>query len=130
MLPSMPPRSAPVPPNRHVMSRRQFLALTDQLISQGEALEADPDWNRFRAWLLNSDELLERVWGRMDRYHLAWLNVGRDSAPPGSAMDDADTRRFVAEVASAKLAVLRTMRSAVDQRGWTLLSDDDDEEDR
>ena len=116
------------------MSRRRFLAQTDRLIAEGEALQADPDWNRFRAWLLNSDELLERVWGRMDRYHLAWLNVGRDSAPPGSAMDEADTHRFVSEVASAKLAVLRTMRSAVEQRGWTLLSDDPedegDEEDR
>ncbi len=122
----MPARSAPVPPNRHVMSRQRFLSLTDRLIEEGRALQADPDWNRFRTWLLNSDELLERVWGRMDRYHLAWLNVGRDSAPPGSAMDAEATARFVSEVASAKLAVLTTMRSAVAQRGWTLLSDTDD----
>jgi hypothetical protein len=65
------------------------------------------------------------VWGRMDRYHLAWLNVGRDSAPPGSALDADGTRRFVAEVAAAKLAVLRTMREAVARRGWTTLSDED-----
>ena len=110
------------------MSRRRFLDLTDDLIAAGESLLADPDWNLFRAWLLNSDELLERVWGRMDRYHLAWLNVGRDTAAPGTAMDDADTGRFVVEVASAKLAVLRTMRSAVEQRGWTLLSDDETED--
>jgi len=110
------------------MSRRRFEEATDRLIADGEALTAEPDWNRFRAWLLNSDELLERVWGRMDRYHLAWLNVGRDSAPPGSALDDEGTRRFVSEVASAKLAVLRTMRTAVQQRGWTLLSDDDDDD--
>ena len=74
-----------------------------------------------------SDRLLERVWGRMDRYHLAWLNVGRDSAPPGSSLDEAGTRRFIAEVASGKLAVLRTMRTAVERQGWTLLSDDPDE---
>jgi hypothetical protein len=125
MLPRMPAQ-------QHVMSRSRFLELTDGLVAEGEALLDDPDWNRFRVWLLNSDELLERVWGRMDRYHLAWLNVGRDSAPPGSAMEEADTRRFVSEVASAKLAVLRTMRTAVQQRGWTLLSDDDPqaEEDR
>lgn len=115
-------------PPRHVMSRSRFLSLTDGLISTGEALLSDPEWNSFRAWLLNSDELLERVWGRMDRYHLAWLNVGRDSAPPGSTMDEAGTRRFVTEVTSAKLAVLRTMRSAVEQRGWTLLSEDDDDQ--
>lgn len=122
ILPHMPS------PNRHVMSRRRFLDQTDGLIATGESLLDDPDWNAFRAWLLNSDELLEKVWGRMDRYHLAWLNVGRDSAPPGSTMDQDGTRRFVAEVASAKLAVLRTMRDAVAQRGWTLLSDDDEED--
>lgn len=112
------------------MSRRRFLELTDELIADGEHLVADPDWNLFRAWLLNSDELLERTWGRMDRYHLAWLNVGRDTSAPGSAMDAAATGRFVSEVARAKLAVLRTMRTAVAQRGWTLLSDDETEDER
>jgi hypothetical protein len=106
------------------MSRAEFLAATDTLIVSGEALLAEPAWEPFRNWLLESDRLLERVWGRMDRYHLAWLNVGRDSAPPGSALDEAGTRRFVAEVASAKLAVLRTMRTSVERQGWTLLSDD------
>jgi hypothetical protein len=106
------------------MSRAEFLQATDGLIGTGEALLAEPAWEPFRAWLLESDRLLERVWGRMDRYHLAWLNVGRDSAPPGSALDEAGTRRFIAEVASAKLAVLRTMRTTVERQGWTLLSDD------
>jgi len=110
------------------MTRLAFLARTDELIADGEALVATPHWDLFRAWLLNSDELLERVWGRMDRYHLAWLNVGRDSAPSGSDLDEAGTARFIAEVASAKLAVLRTMRIAVAKRGWRNLSDD--EEDR
>jgi len=125
-----------VPPGSTIMSRRRFLALTDRLIADGERLITEPDWNLFRAWLLNSDELLERVWGRMDRYHLAWLNVGRDSAAPGSQLDDAGTRRFIAEVASAKLAVLRTMRDAVERRGSPRLSDDEaaheagDEEER
>jgi hypothetical protein len=109
-----------------VMSRRRFLALTDRLIGEGEALVQQPDWNLFRAWLLNSDELLERVWGRMERYHLAWLNVGRDSAPPGSELDEPGTHRFIAEVASAKLAVLRTMRAAVERRGSPRLSDEDE----
>ena len=107
------------------MSRRAFLEATDRLIADGEALVAAPAWDPFREWLLASDRLLERVWGRMDRYHLAWLNVGRDSAPPGSPLDEAGTRRFIADVASGKLAVLRTMRTAVEKQGWTLLSDDD-----
>ena len=108
------------------MSRAAFLAATDELILTGDGLLQRPDWDRFRAWLLESDQLLERVWGRMDRYHLAWLNVGRDTAPPGSSLDAEGTRRFIGAVASGKLAVLRTMRTAVEQRGWALLSDDDD----
>jgi hypothetical protein len=110
-----------------VMSRAAFLAATDELVASGERIVAEPDWDQFRTWLLDSDRLLERVWGRMDRYHLAWLNVGRGSAPPGSALDDEGTRRFVAEVASGKLAVLRTMRTAVERQGWTLLSDEPDD---
>ena len=106
------------------MSRSAFLSATDELIVEGERIVAEPGWEPFRAWLLASDQLLERVWGRMDRYHLAWLNVGRDSAPPGSQLDESGTRRFISEVASAKLAVLRTMRSSVERQGWTLLSDD------
>jgi len=108
-----------------VMSRSAFLAATDALIATGDALVAEPSWDRFRGWLIDSDALLERVWGRMDRYHLAWLNVGRGSAPLGSSLDDDGTRRFIAEVASGKLAVLRTMRTTVERQGWTLLSDDD-----
>jgi len=110
------------------MSRRRFLELTDDLIATGERLMEDPTWNEFRIWLLNSDELLERVWGRMDRYHLAWLNVGRDSAPPGSTLDEQGTHRFIVEVAGAKLAVLRTMRTSVERQGWTFLSDDPEEQ--
>ena len=110
------------------MSRRAFLSATDALIATGEHLEREPAWDDFREWLLESDRLLERVWGRMDRYHLAWLNVGRDSAPPGSRLDEAGTRRFIAEVASGTLAVLRTMRRSVERQGWVLLSDDPDDD--
>lgn len=106
------------------MSRADFLAATDALIGTGEGLVAEPGWDRFRDWLLESDRLLERVWGRMDRYHLAWLNVGRDSAPPGSLLDEEGTHRFIIEVASAKLAVLRTMRTSIERQGSTFLSDD------
>ena len=106
------------------MTRAAFLAATGELIATGERLASTPDWDTFRAWLLESDQLLESVWGRMDRYHLAWLNVGRDSAPPGSPLDAAGSARFIGEVASAKVAVLRTMRSAVERQGWRRLADD------
>jgi hypothetical protein len=111
-----------------VMTRGAFLAATDALIAEGDRLVTTPDWEAFRRWLLESDQLLESVWGRMDRYHLAWLNVGRDSAPPGSPMDEAGMARFVTEVASAKVAVLRTMRTAVERQGWRRLTDDDAED--
>ena len=107
-----------------VMTRAAFLAATDALIAEGDRLADDPEWDAFRAWLLASDQLLESVWGRMDRYHLAWLNVGRDSAPPGSPLDEAGTARFVAEVARAKVAVLRTMRTAVERQGWRRLAEE------
>ena len=110
-----------------VMSRGEFLRATDELVAAGDALLDSPDWDGFRDWLLTSDALLERVWGRMDRYHLAWLNVGRDSAPPGSSLDDDGVRRFIGEVVSGKLAVLRTMRGAVERQGWVLLADDDEQ---
>jgi hypothetical protein len=106
------------------MTRAAFLAATDELIATGERLETAPDWDVFRAWLLDSDRLLESVWGRMDRYHLAWLNVGRDSAPPGSPLDEEGSARFIGEVASAKVAVLRTMRTAVERQGWRRLADE------
>ncbi len=114
-----------------VMSKAEFLRATDVLVRDGDEIVAKPEWERFRDWLIASDSLLERVWGRMDRYHLAWLNVGRDSAPPGSTLDEDGTRRFIGEVASGKLAVLRTMRTAVERQGWVLLADDEQkQEDR
>jgi hypothetical protein len=111
-----------------VMTRAAFLRATDELIETGDAIVSRPEWDAFRGWLLESDTLLERVWGRMDRYHLAWLNVGRGSAAPGAHLDDEGTRRFIGEVASGKLAVLRTMRAAVERQGWSLLADDDEHE--
>jgi hypothetical protein len=105
------------------MSKEAFLERTRQLIARGEQIAAAPTWDAFRYWLLESDEFLESVWGRMDRYHLAWLNVGRDSQPPGSRLDTEGERRFIGEVASAKLGVLRTMLTSIEQRGSSLLRD-------
>ena len=92
---------------------------TRELIARGEAIEASPNWDAFRFWLLESDEFLASVWGRMDRYHLAWLNVGRDSAPPGTPLHGAGERRFISGVAAAKLTVLRTMLAAIERGAAT-----------
>ena len=105
------------------MTRSEFLTRTRELIVRGEELQERPTWDGFRFWLLDSDEFLESVWGRMDRYHLAWLNVGRDSRPPGSEMDAEGERRFIDEVTAAKLAVLRTMLSSVERHGSPALAE-------
>ena len=107
------------------MPRSRFLARTRQLIARGEEIERAPAWEAFRFWLLDSDHFLESVWGRMDRYHLAWLNVGRDTQPPGSPLDREGERRFIADVARAKLAVLRTMLDSVERRGSPAVAADD-----
>ena len=109
------------------MTRDELVARTRQLVAEGDRLQQDPSLRGLQTWLQLSDDLLVAAWGSMDRYHLAWLNVGRGSAPPGTSLDDAGTRRFIAEVASGKLAVLRTMRTSVERQGWSLLSDDDAE---
>lgn len=108
---------------RRSISRDAFLARTSQLIARGEEICAAPSWDAFRFWLLESDEFLESVWGRMDRYHLAWLNVGRDSQPPGSPLDTEGERRFVGELAAAKLSVLRTMLTSVERQGAPIFSE-------
>jgi hypothetical protein len=97
------------------MPRADFLHEAAELIAAGERVAEDPAWESFRAWLLASDRFLEQAWGRMDRYHLAWLNVGRDTAPSGSPLDEAGERRFIVAVVGAKLAVLRTMLRSVER---------------
>ena len=88
---------------------------TRELIARGETILANPTWDAFRFWLIESDEFLESLWGRMDRYHLAWLNVGRDAAPPGSPLDHEGERRFITTVSSGKLTVLRTMLTTLER---------------
>ena len=88
---------------------------TRELIARGEKIVANPTWDAFRFWLIESDEFLESLWGRMNRYHLAWLNVGRVAAPPGSPLAREGERRFIATVSSGKLSVLRTMLTSLER---------------
>jgi len=108
---------------RRAISQEAFVDRTRQLIARGEEISRSPAWDAFRFWLLESDEFLESVWGRMDRYHLAWLNVGRGSQPPGSSLDPAGERRFIAEIASGKLSVLRTMLATVERHGSPIFAE-------
>ncbi len=90
------------------MTRDELVRSTRQLIDEGERLTANPSHAALKVWLQLSDDLLARAWGSMDRYHLAWLSVGRPSASiRGRAMTPDEEAGYVREVATAKTAVLQ-----------------------
>ncbi len=59
------------------MTRDELIARTRQLIDEGDRLVAQPSLGAMQVWLQLSDDLLATAWGSMDRYHLAWLMVGK-----------------------------------------------------
>ena len=59
------------------MTRDELIRRTRQLIEEGERLEREPSLGALQLWLQLSDDLLAAAWGSMDRYHLAWLMVGK-----------------------------------------------------
>jgi hypothetical protein len=90
------------------VTRDELVRDTRQLIAEGERLTANPSHAALKVWLQLSDDLLARAWGSMDRYHLAWLSVGRPPASVrGRAMTTDEEGAYVREVASAKTAVLK-----------------------
>jgi len=100
------------------VTRDQLIERTRRLIAEGERLAANPDPGLagLRVWLQLSDELLAEAWGPMDRYHLAWLQVGRPrEVIRGRRMTPAEEAPYVREVATAKTAVLRMSLEAVDR---------------
>lgn len=90
------------------MTRDELVRRTRQLIDEGDRLVANPSSAALKVWLQLTDELLAAAWGSMDRYHLAWLQVGRPSeAVRGRPMTPDEEATYVRDVASAKTAVLR-----------------------
>ncbi len=70
-----------------------------------------------QTWLQLSDDLLSRAWGSMDRYHLAWLMVGKPKGiVRGRPMDADEEAAYVREVATQKTAALRMSLDAVDRQ--------------
>ncbi len=59
------------------MTRDELIAATRQLVDEGARLQASPSLPSLQMWLQRSDDLLATAWGSMDRYHLAWLMVGK-----------------------------------------------------
>jgi hypothetical protein len=69
-------------------------------------------------WLQLSDDLLAHAWGTMDRYHLAWLMVGKPKGiVRGRPMTADEEAAYVREVAGQKTAALRMSLDAVERQG-------------
>ena len=99
------------------MTRDELIARTRQLIDEGERLIAQPSLGALQVWLQLSDDLLAAAWGSMDRYHLAWLMVGKPKAiVRGRAMTVDEEATYVREVATQKTAALRMSLDAVERQ--------------
>ncbi len=98
------------------MTRDELIRATRELIEKGDGLRVapDPTLGGLRAWLQRSDELLAAAWGSMDRYHLAWLSVGRPQAPRGRRMSPDEESAYVRDVAEQKTAALRMSLKAAE----------------
>jgi hypothetical protein len=100
------------------MTRDELILRTRQLIAEGERLAADPSLTALQTWLQLSDDLLATAWGSMDRYHLAWLMVGKPKGiVRGRPMTADEEAAYVREVAGQKTAALRMSLDAVERQG-------------
>ncbi|MEA2577506.1 MAG: hypothetical protein QOD78_1094 [Chloroflexota bacterium] len=99
------------------MTRDELIDRTRQLIGEGERLVAQPSHGALQTWLQLSDDLLSRAWGSMDRYHLAWLMVGKPKGiVRGRPMTADEEAGYVREVATQKTAALRMSLDAVERQ--------------
>ena len=106
------------------MTRDELVRDTRQLIAEGDRLAANPSHAALKVWLQLTDDLLGRAWGSMDRYHLAWLQVGRPAAAiRGRAMTDVEEAAYVREVATAKTAVLRMSVDSLTRHGMPFVGE-------
>jgi hypothetical protein len=108
---------------RRIVTRRELIERTKQLIAEGERIEAAPSLGGLRLWLKLSDDLLAEAWGRMDRYHLAWLMVGRPTAPKGRRLAGDEEAAYVREVVVQKTAALRMSLDAVERQGMPFVGE-------
>ncbi len=108
------------------MKRSELIAQTRLLVQEGERLQKQPGMAALRTWLKLSDELLSAAWGSMDRYHLAWLGVGRVEAVRGRHMTPDEEAAYVREVAQHKTAALRMSLRAVEEQHMPFVGEDRD----
>ena len=100
------------------MTRDELIDRTKRLIVDGDGLLASPSLAALRTWLQRSDELLGAAWGSMDRYHLAWLMVGKPKwTVRGRPMTPDEEAAYVREVAAQKTSALRMSLTRSSARG-------------
>lgn len=106
------------------MTREELVRRTRQLIAEGDRLAANPSLAALKVWLGLTDDLLAAAWGSMDRYHLAWLQVGRPGdVVRGRPMTADEEAAYVRDVATAKTAVLRMSVEALTRHGMPFLGE-------
>jgi hypothetical protein len=106
------------------VTREELVMRTRQLISEGDRLVANPSQAALKVWLQLSDDLLANAWGSMDRYHLAWLSVGRPTTiVRGREMTAEEESAYVREVAAAKSAVLRMSVDSLTRHGMPFVGE-------
>lgn len=106
------------------MTRDEYIEAVRALIAEGERIEQVPSLAALRTWTAASDALLAEAWGQMDRYHLAWLGVGRPAGTVrGRVMTGTEEAAYVREVATARTAVLRLSLRAVAEDGMPFVGE-------
>jgi hypothetical protein len=99
------------------MTRDELIAATRQLIAEGDRLRAVPSLPSLQMWLQRSDDMLSTAWGNMDRYHLAWLMVGKPKGiVRGRPMTADEEAAYVRDVAAQKTAALQMSLDAVERQ--------------
>jgi hypothetical protein len=107
------------------MTRDELITRTRQLVVEGDRLQQDPSLRGLQTWLQLSDDLLVAAWGSMDRYHLAWLMVGKPKEiVRGRPMTPDEESAYVREVADAKTAALRMSLDAVERQGMPFVGEE------
>ena len=106
------------------MTRDELISATRQLIDEGARLQASPSLPSLQMWLQRSDDLLATAWGSMDRYHLAWLLVGKPKTiVRGRPMTPDEEAAYVREVAQQKTAALQMSLNAVERHGMPFVGE-------
>lgn len=107
------------------MTRDELIRRTRQLVDEGDRLQTQPTLRGLQTWIQLSDDLLAAAWGSMDRYHLAWLMVGKPKEiVRGRSLTTDEETAYVREVAEAKTSALRMSLDAVERQGMPFVGEE------